>query len=124
MQLYKAKIWTEICVMANNEKEAEDIALANSEQEIKEFGRADIILITNINELPDNWKNAIPYAPSEQPETKRCSEIAVRQIKYNVQEKRKTDIPIQTTTHTTKPEIMEENMEAGRKRLPPLKFRI
>lgn len=75
MNLYKVIVETEIMVMANDVKEAVDVAKKNATNEIAIYGRGNATKISNISEIPNDWKSVIPYAPDGYEETRKCFEI-------------------------------------------------
>ena len=73
--LYKVKVETELMVVAGSPKDAVDIAKKNAPNEIIAYGKGIATAITNVNDIPNDWKDVIPYAPEGTQETKKCSEL-------------------------------------------------
>ncbi len=75
MKLYKVKVETEIMVVADNEASAILVAKTNSADEVVNYGKCKATQVKQTNEIPDDWKSIIPYAPQGMMETKKCFEL-------------------------------------------------
>ena len=75
MNLYKVKIETEIMVVANNDNLAIITAKKNAINEIELYGKGVATVIKSISEIPEDWKNIIPYSSDGILETRKCCEI-------------------------------------------------
>ena len=75
MNLYKVKIETEIMVVANNDNLAIITAKKNVINEIELYGKGVATVIKSISEIPEDWKNIIPYSSDGILETRKCCEI-------------------------------------------------
>lgn len=75
MNLYRVQVETEIMVMANDKKQAVEIAKKGAAKEIAEFGRGSAFQVNNLAEIPKEWMALIPYAPDGYSEARRCIEI-------------------------------------------------
>lgn len=77
MALYKCKLTFDIVVDAKDRKEAIKIAESNIHDEITNTGQPPISttieIIRNINDLPENWLDAIPW--NEENHEKTCLDI-------------------------------------------------
>lgn len=72
--LYKVKVETELMVMASNQKEAVSIGISAAPNEMAVYGKGNASVVNHILEIPEDWKNVIPYS-KEPRETKKCYEI-------------------------------------------------
>ena len=77
--LYKVKIETELIVVAKNSKEAINIAKKNAPNEVANYGKGVATVINKASEIPDDWKNVIPYALEGAQEVKKCIELVPTQ---------------------------------------------
>jgi len=75
MKLYKVKIETEIMVISDNESSAVEIAKKNAANEVGMFCNGFAIAVKYLSELPNDWKENIPYAKEGILETRKCKEI-------------------------------------------------
>jgi len=74
-RLYKVKVETELIVMAINTREAEEIAKKNAVNEVGVYGECSASIVKHPSNIPQNWKEVIPYATDTAKETRKCSEI-------------------------------------------------
>lgn len=75
MNLYKVKIETEIMVVANSDNSAILTAKKNASSEIEMYGKGSASVVKSISEIPEDWKNIIPYSADGLSESRKCSEI-------------------------------------------------
>lgn len=75
MNLYRVRVETEIMVVADTNKAAIEVAKANAADEITNYGKYTAIQVKKADEIPDDWRTVIPYAPQGMPESKKCSEL-------------------------------------------------
>lgn len=75
MNLYKVKIETEIMVVANSDNSAILTAKKNASSEIEMYGKGIASVVKSISEIPEDWKNIIPYSADGLSESRKCSEI-------------------------------------------------
>lgn len=84
-KLYKVTVATDIMVMGFNKKEAEEIAKTKAINEISIYGEAEGKLIKHFADIPQNWKDVIPYAPdTAAQEERKCVEIFAEDIGEDV----------------------------------------
>ena len=110
--LYKVKVETELMVIAKTPKDAIEIAKKNAPNEIINYGKGIATAITNISDIPNDWKEVIPYALEGAQETKKCSELVMPSNKVGLAEEEEIShiIKIQETkkdetrTREVKPE--------------------
>ena len=81
--LYKVRIGIELMVVGKNEKEAIKIAKENAPEEIPEYGKGKAIGVTRFSDLPNDWKEVIPYSNSKATEKRTCWQI-MEQIKDGI----------------------------------------
>lgn len=74
MNLFKVKVETEIMVMAENQKQAIEIAKKNAVNEAS-YGQGTASKVTNSSEIPEEWRYLLPYAPDGHFEHRQCIEI-------------------------------------------------
>jgi len=72
--LYNVKISTELMVVANSDVIAIEIAKKNAPNEIATYGNGHATVVRNESDIPEDWKNIIPYSKDSK-ETKKCSEL-------------------------------------------------
>jgi len=75
MKLYKVKVETEIMVVADTDNVAAEVAKTNAAEEVLNYGKCTVVQVTRNSEIPNDWKNVIPYAPKNMTETKKCIEL-------------------------------------------------
>ena len=85
--LYKVKVETEMVVIANNDKEAIDIAKKNAPNEIAIYGKGIASQVKSISDIPEDWKSVIPYAFEGIQETRKCFEIV--SVSSNIKKEQK-----------------------------------
>jgi hypothetical protein len=73
--LYKIKVETELMVYADDINSATFIAKNNAPNEVAAYGKASPVIVTKLSEIPEDWKNIIPYTPQGIVETRKCQEI-------------------------------------------------
>jgi hypothetical protein len=61
--LYKVRVEVEVCVMAQNSKEAIKTAKENAGSEIESYGSAKATMIARESDVPKSWIDTIPYTP-------------------------------------------------------------
>lgn len=77
-RLYRVKVETELMVMAINKREAEEVAKKNVVNEISIYGEYSSNIVKSISDIPQNWKDVIPYSSETIIQEKRkCADIFV-----------------------------------------------
>jgi hypothetical protein len=64
MSLYRVRIETDIMVMASTPNEAVKIAKTKASEEIAVYCEGTANVVSKITDIPESWKNSIPYVPS------------------------------------------------------------
>lgn len=74
--LYKVRVFTDIMVVSEDANSAEEVAKANATKEIAAYSKAKASKIERLSEIPENWRDSVPYASSVPRESRTCKTIA------------------------------------------------
>ena len=74
-KLYKVKIEIELMVMADNNNQAIAIGKKNAPNEVAEYGIGEATIAKSLSDVPDSWKNAIPYGAEGTVQNKICKDM-------------------------------------------------
>jgi hypothetical protein len=145
-KLYKVKVSTDLMVMAQNKREAEEVAKKNAVNEIQVYGDATVSVVKHLSDIPQNWKSVIPYTPEMvAQETRSCmnifrdeheDDIVYEDLDEIVKIQKNSKPMIEINDDNKKDEVMPETRPDPEPReldwtetisgrpLPPLKFNI
>jgi hypothetical protein len=73
--LYNVKVEIDMLVLANNDKEAIEVAKKNAPNEISIYGQGKASQVKEISDVPEDWKSVIPYSMEGVQETRKCYEF-------------------------------------------------
>ena len=105
-KLHKVRVYTDVFVMAKNDDEAVKIAKPYAAKEVEFDYHAETRLVDRVSDIPDGWKDIVPYCMEGSPqEERKCIEIARSLIQSPKKEVHKEEKTPTTTTTTTKPPI-------------------
>ena len=119
LNLYLAKVSTDMIIVAKNAEEASKTASMYAADEIKDYCDVDLSHITEENDIPRNWKTLYPYISN------KC--IGVQQkcldlFRSKLIQKRQDEKQQDNDLEEEKQEEVKEIKSPKKSDLPPLRF--
>lgn len=74
-KLYKVKIEVDLMVMADDNNQAIAIGKKNAPNEVVEYGTGEATIVKSLSNVPDSWKNVIPYGAEGTVQNKTCEDM-------------------------------------------------
>jgi len=103
MSLFKVTVSTSIMVSAANKEQAESIAKSFASAEITNYCDVHSKIITVPNDIPEEWKNYIPYYPQNiVPNPHTCQQIIENTFKSIIPKDTKDDITVEDVENIIK----------------------
>jgi hypothetical protein len=131
-KLYKVNVEVDVYVMAESLGDAAKIAKHFAGDEVPEFSKAHASEVSSLYEIPEDWKNQIPYSKNGN-ESRTCFTIMKEQPKEEIKQSQ-TSMELKPEPETINIEVTPENVEQEEELpvelpkqkddLPPLRFKI
>ena len=130
-RLFKARLYIDVMVAADESSEVDGIARMNAVREIEDYGQISVTPIGSFSELSGEWEALIPYSKDSM-ETRTCKQVlesivgAKKEVITQPKEKVK-ESPKQTTQTTTEEAITTTTTivdKLNKEGLPRLRFKI